>query len=89
MKYFAQEMGLVHCTDVPGLNEISVAAYETADWRHLLTPASFFILLHNNNVHLSIPLAHSTTLKEQIDAIKYVLLKIAYHDHRWAICIVF
>ncbi len=91
MKYFAQEEDLVYCKDVPGLlNEIGVAAYETTDWRLFVDSSKRSlkcVLLHNNNVHPSIPLAHSTTLKEQYDAIKYVLLKIAYHDHQWVICV--
>ena len=91
MMYFAQEKEMVYCTDVPALlNEIGVAAYETTDWRLFVDSIKRSlkcVLLHNNNVHPSIPLAHSTTLKEQYDAIKYVLLKIAYHDHQWAICV--
>ena len=91
MKYFAQEKDLVYCTDVPGLlNEIGVAAYETTDWRLFIDSSRrslICVLLHNTNVHPSIPLAHSTTLKEQYDAIKYVLLKISYHDHQWVISV--
>ena len=91
MKYFAQEKGLVYCIDVPGLlHEIDVAAYETTDWRLFVDSSKRSlkcVLLHNNNVHLSISLAHSMTLKEQYDVIKYVLPKISYHDRQWAICV--
>ena len=33
------------------------------------------------------PLAHSTTLEEKNDAVKYVLEKISYDQHEWLICV--
>ena len=37
--------------------------------------------------HLPLPLAHSTTLKEKYDALKYVLENIRYDQHEWDICV--
>jgi len=45
------------------------------------------VLLHNGNVLGSIPVAHSTKLKETYDAVKLVLLKIKYDEHSWQICV--
>ncbi|KAG0720826.1 Pyruvate dehydrogenase phosphatase regulatory subunit, mitochondrial [Chionoecetes opilio] len=45
------------------------------------------VLLHNGNQFASIPLAHSTTLKEKYEAVKYVLDKIQYEQHQWIICV--
>ena len=45
------------------------------------------VLLHNGNQFASVPLAHSTSLKEKYDSMKYVLEKISYCQHKWHICI--
>ena len=45
------------------------------------------MLLHNGNQFASVPLAHSTTLKEQHEGIKYVLEKSSYDQHKWLICV--
>ncbi|XP_023252229.1 NACHT, LRR and PYD domains-containing protein 9-like, partial [Seriola lalandi dorsalis] len=45
------------------------------------------VLLHNGNQFASVPLAHSTTLKEKYEAVKYVLEKIRYDQHEWLICV--
>ena len=39
------------------------------------------VLLHNDNVFESIPLGHSTTIKENYIEIKFVLKKISYYKH--------
>ena len=46
-----------------------------------------FVLLHNSNQFASAPLAHSTTLKEKYEAVKYVLEQICYDQHEWLICV--
>ena len=45
------------------------------------------VLLHNGNRFASIPIAHSTKLKEEYDNVKLVLQKINYHQHQWSICV--
>ena len=45
------------------------------------------VLLHITNVYRSIPIVHSTTLKEKNDAIKGVLQHIKYNGHQWVICV--
>ena len=36
---------------------------------------------------LLVPLAHSTTLKRKYEAVKFVLEKIQYDQHKWLICV--
>ncbi|QQP48982.1 Uncharacterized protein FKW44_009477 [Caligus rogercresseyi] len=77
MGYFCQEEDLVYCRDV-------------ADWRLFIDSCKRSlkcVLLHNGNQFASIPLAHSTTLKEKYEAVKYVLDKIQYEQHKWIICV--
>ena len=45
------------------------------------------VLLHNGNAFGSIPLGHSTTLKEKYSEIKFVLEKNSYYEHNWIICV--
>ena len=52
---------------------------------YLAAAKSHCVLLHNDNQFASVPLAHSTTLKEQHEAIKYVLEKISCGQHKWLI----
>ena len=44
-------------------------------------------VLHNGNQLASVPLAHSTSLKENYDSVKYVLEKISYCQQKWQICV--
>ena len=44
------------------------------------------VLLHNGNVHPSIPLAHSVHLKEDYFNIKLLLTRIKYNEHLWKVC---
>ena len=43
--------------------------------------------MHNGNDFGSVPLGHSTTLKEKYSDIKFVLEKIGYYKHNWIICV--
>ena len=45
------------------------------------------VLQHNGNQFASVPIAHLTTLKEKYEAVKYVLEKIGYDQHKWFICV--
>ena len=44
------------------------------------------VLLHNGNQFASVPIAHSTTLKKH-EALKDMLEKIGYDQHKWFICV--
>ena len=44
------------------------------------------VLLHNDNVHLSIPIAYSVQMKEDRQSVKILLELIQYNDHNWDVC---
>ena len=45
------------------------------------------VLQHITNVYESIPICHSTNLKEKYGAMKSVLQYMKYSDHQWVICV--
>lgn len=45
------------------------------------------VLVHNGNQFASITPAHSITLKEKYEAVKYLLETICYCQHEWMICV--
>ncbi|QQP52525.1 Uncharacterized protein FKW44_004703, partial [Caligus rogercresseyi] len=91
MGYFCQEEDLVYCRDVAGLLvKLGAPQYDPRDWRLFIDSnkrSLKCVLLHNGNQFASIPLAHSTTLKEKYEVVKYVLDKIQYEQHKWIICV--
>ena len=44
-------------------------------------------MLHNGNRFASIPIGHSSKLKEEYDNIKTMLQRIFYEEHQWSICV--
>ena len=70
------ELGIVHC--------------EANSWRLFIDSSKRslkFVLLHNTNEYTSIPIGHSTTLKEKYEPVKQVLECIKYNQHNWKICV--
>ena len=64
--------------------------YEPKDWRLFIDSSKRSlkcVLLHNGNLFASVSIAHATTLKEKYEAVKYVLEKIGYDQHKWFICV--
>lgn len=45
------------------------------------------VLLHNGNQYGSVPVAHSTKLKEEYQNIAFVLEKNKYNEHKWSNCV--
>ena len=67
-----------------------MSQYQPEDWILFIDSSKRslkFVLLHNDNRLAYVPLAHSTTLKEKYEAVKYVLEKICYDQHEWNICV--
>ena len=79
------------CHDIPGLlKKLGVSEYKPDEWRLLIDSSKYslnVVLLHNGNPLGSVPIAHSTILKETYDAVKFVLLNIKYDEHSWKICV--
>jgi hypothetical protein len=88
-KYYAQEDQLVSCTDIRNLlHQLGEKEHGPSTWRLFIDSSKRSlkaVLLHNNNVLASIPLAHSTKLSESYETLKLVLEKIKYHEHEWQI----
>ena len=85
-----EEGTLVYCTDVLGLmNEMKEGIYVPEEWRLFIDSSKRSlkaVLLNNGNGYASLPLAHSTQLKESYENVEYVLDKIRYKEHNWQIC---
>ena len=81
----------MYCADITQLLlKIGVPQYELKDWRLIIDSSKRSlkcVLLHNGNQFAAVPIAHSTTLKEKYEAVKYVLGKIGYDQHNWFICV--
>ena len=91
LRFFSPVKELVYCTDnAQLLFKLGVLQYEPKDWRLFIDNSKRslkWVLLHNSNQFSSVPIAHSTTLKEKYEAVKYVLEKIGYDQHKWFICV--
>lgn len=91
LQYFCEEKDLVYCNDIARLlYKLGVAQYDPQHWRLFIDSSKRSlkcVLLHNGNLYASVPLAHSTTLKEKYESVKYVLEKIRYDHHQWYICV--
>ena len=91
LRFFSSVKDLVYCADIGQLPlKLGVPQYETNNWRLFIysnKQSLKCILLHNGNQFASVPIAHSTTLKEKYETVKYVLEKIGYDQHKWFICV--
>ena len=90
-RFFTKTTDLVFCNNVSQLLlNLGVREYAPENWRLFIDSSKRSlkcVLLHNGNLYGSIPIAHSTTLKEKYEEIKFVLEKICYEDHKWVICV--
>ena len=92
LRFFSTVKDLVCCADIAQLLlKLEVPQYKPNDWRLFIDSSKRSrecVLLHNGNQFASEPIAHSTTLREKYEAMKYVLEKIGYdHQHKWFICV--
>ena len=90
--FFAMEQSLVYCVDIQGLIEKLGTVYNPSDWRLFIDASKSSlkaVLLHNRNQFASIPLAHSTCMKESYENMKILLSKLQYSTHMWKICVDF
>lgn len=91
LPFFSQDDNLVFCHEIRGLLEkMALPEYFPDDWRLFIDSSKRSlkcVLLHNGNKYGSIPIAHSTKMKEEYNTIALVLEKIKYHEHQWVICV--
>ena len=85
MPYFTQEKDIVYCNDVAGLlRQLGAQEYDPQHWQLFIGSSKRSlkcVLFHSGNLYGSVPLGHSTTLKEKYDEIKFGLEKISYKQH--------
>jgi hypothetical protein len=80
---------LCYCNDIPSLFMKLGIEHHTHEWRLFIDASKSSIkavLLHNGNVHPSVPVAYSVTMRETYQNLKAILHCIHYVDHQWAIC---
>ena len=81
----------MYCNTIPGLlNEMELDQYNSENWRIFLGSSKQSlkcVLLHNRQMHGSIPIAHSVIAKETYEGTKVVLELISYTEHQWIICV--
>jgi hypothetical protein len=91
LPYFTEDNNLVFCNDIGNLlKKTGLSKYNPSEW-HLFIDISKrslkCVLLHNGNKYGSIPIGHSTRMKEEYKAISLVLEKKNYQEHQWVICV--
>lgn len=84
------EEKLVYCKNVEGLmEELKPNVYKTDAWRLFIDSSKISlkaVLLHNTNHYASVPIAHSTTMKEAYSSLKTLLEAIKYDSYEWLLC---
>ena len=86
LPFFDDQLNFVFCKDISGvLMKLGATEYSPADSRlfiDILKRNLKCVLLYITNIYVSIPICHSTTLKEKYDAKNSVLQHIKYNDMR-------
>ena len=91
LPYFQALEDIIVCNNVEMvLSKLGLPEYDASSWRLFIDSSKRSlkcVLLHNTNAYSSIPIGHSTTLKEKYEPIKEVLKSIKYEEHNWLICV--
>jgi len=91
LPFFTKENKLVFCNDIGNLlKKTGLSEYNPSEWRLFIDSLKRrlkCVLLNNGNKYGSIPIGHSTRMKEEYKAISLVLEKINYQEHQWVICV--
>jgi hypothetical protein len=86
---FFTEDNLVFCNDIGNiLKKIGLSEYNPREWRLFIDSSKRSlkcVLLNNGNKYSSIPIGHSTRIKEEYKAISLVLENINYQEYQWVI----
>ena len=87
LKFFFRDTDLVYCSDVIGImNKRKPNIYKDKEWRLFIDSSQRSlkaVLIHNKNKFASMPIAHSTMLKESYMNIEKVLSVTKYSAHNW------
>ncbi|GBM32839.1 hypothetical protein AVEN_216542-1 [Araneus ventricosus] len=85
----SQAGALVYCRDIPGLMASFKVQYKPGEWRLFIDSSERSlkaVLLLNGNEHASVPVGHSVHMKEFYENLDFILNKLSYSDHKWAVC---
>ena len=86
---FTMSGKLCYCNDIPALFTKFGIEHDAHEWRLFIDASKCSIkavLLHNGNVHPSVPVAYSVTMRETYQNLNEILECIHYVEHKWAIC---
>ena len=88
-KLFSADGELCYCNNTPGLFESVGIEYDPGHWRLFVDSSKESmkaVLIHNGNTLPSVPVAYSTTMKENYLTLQLILEKLNYNTNRWLIC---
>lgn len=88
-KFFTSDKDISFCNDINALFSAFHQNHDPENWRLFIDSSKQSlkaVLLHNGNELPSIPVAHSTHLKESYDDMTRLLNCIKYEEHNWGIC---
>lgn len=85
----ANRESLCVCKDVDSLMFELNITHIPSEWRLFIDASKTSlkaVLLHNGNIKPSIPVAHSTSMRESYDNMKIILNALQYDKYQWSIC---
>ena len=84
--YFSSQDTLIYCNDVDGLMRVIVHEHQPENWRIFINSNKLCLKLYsciNRNEYPSIPVAHTTNMKDFYDFMQLLLEKMDYKLHKW------
>lgn len=87
--FFSINGELVSCNDVEGILQELGCTHNPEEWRFFLDSSKLIlkaVLLHNGNIHLSIPTARSVHMMETYKNMDLLLKSLSYSKYGWKIC---
>ena len=89
IKFFAKVDSLCFCVDVDGLFSALGCDHDPQEWRLFIDSSMLSlkaVLLHNGNVHPSIPVGYAAHMKETYANMEMLLKYIQYSKYNWNMC---
>lgn len=80
---------MVFCNDIDKLFTLFEYPHNPTEWRLFIDSSSSAlkaVLLHNGNKEPTVPIAYSTTMKEDYKAMEILIEKIQYRKYKWQVC---
>ena len=81
-----EEKEITFCSDIDGLMKAFNHQFKSDQWRLFVDGSSKSlkaVLLHNENLFPSIPLAYSTNLKENFNSMELILNNLQWYKYDW------